>query len=449
MSIVRSIIFVIIMLGVLASLHELAHFWVAKLLKIKVYEVSLFVGPKLLSWKRKGVDFSIRLIPIGAYVRFNEIDEEGYVVESDNPELLVNQPRFKRLLVSLAGPFMNLLIGIITFLVMFGVMSFSSTQIGNPVIGAQTGDVASEYTPGDTIKAINGTKVYTSFDLYFELENDDPGEVMIVTLKSQETGKNYDIELTPVFVQRPMLLIYAGTDTDNNEYHGWYVNSVDEAQNKGNPVLEPGDYVTHINGKAVADEDFNDFIYHLEGQEYLNVTYVRDGVTSEAQIIPEYVDYVSTRGIRTISYTIDSPEHFFSAFGYAAKMPAAIANITIRGIKQIISGQEKAYNLLSGPIGITTMVNDVVKEEEDTTAEKLTTLIMISAVISIALAFSNLLPIPGLDGIQIVFIVVEMVIGHKLSDKAERRLTVAGFIFIILLLILAFISDILRIIFGY
>ena len=70
MSIVRSIIFVVLMLGVLASLHELAHFWVARLLKIKVYEVSLFVGPKLLSWKHKDVKFSIRLIPIGAYVRF-------------------------------------------------------------------------------------------------------------------------------------------------------------------------------------------------------------------------------------------------------------------------------------------------------------------------------------------------------------------------------------------
>ena len=50
MSIVRSIIFVIIMLGVLATLHELGHFWVARLLKIKVFEVSIFVGPKLLSW---------------------------------------------------------------------------------------------------------------------------------------------------------------------------------------------------------------------------------------------------------------------------------------------------------------------------------------------------------------------------------------------------------------
>ncbi len=92
------------------------------------------------------------------------------------------------------------------------------------------------------------------------------------------------------------------------------------------------------------------------------------------------------------------------------------------------------------------MVNDVVAAEEDTVGEKVYVLIMLSAVISIALAFSNLLPIPGLDGIQIIFIVVEMVIGRKLSEKAESVLTVVGFIMIVLLLIFAFISDILRII---
>ena len=76
MSIVRSIIVVILMLGVLATLHELGHFWVAKLLKIKVFEVSIFVGPKLLKWKHKDVDFSVRMIPIGAYVRFSEVDQD-------------------------------------------------------------------------------------------------------------------------------------------------------------------------------------------------------------------------------------------------------------------------------------------------------------------------------------------------------------------------------------
>ena len=448
MSIVRSIIFVVLMLGVLASLHELAHFWVARLLKIKVYEVSLFVGPKLLSWKHKDVKFSIRLIPIGAYVRFNEIDEEGYIVESDNPDLLANQPRFKRLLVSIAGPLMNLILGILIFFVMFLSLGYSTMKIGNPIDGAQTSVVASEYTPGDKIQAVNGVKVYTSFDLSFELDSDDPGEVMTLTLKSQETGEKYDIELTPEFYRKPMLLIYVKT-SDMEEREGWLVDSVDPDQNKGNPVLAAGDIVTHINGKSVDDADFDEYLFNMEEQEYLTVTYIRDGVTSDVQIAPEYVDYVTTRGIRILPQTVDSPASFFEALGYAAKMPASVGNITIRGIKQIISGKEKAYNLLSGPIGITTMVNDVVKEEEDSVADKLITLVMITAVISMALAFSNLLPIPGLDGIQIVFIVVEMVIGHKLSEKAENRLTIAGFIVIILLLILAFTSDILRIIFGY
>ena len=129
-------------------------------------------------------------------------------------------------------------------------------------------------------------------------------------------------------------------------------------------------------------------------------------------------------------------------------MPATIGNISVKGIKDIIAGKEKAYNLVSGPIGITTMVNDVVKDEEDTVSDKLYVLILLSAVISIALAFSNLLPIPGLDGIQIIFIVVEMVIGRRLSDKAEKRLTIVGFVLIIFLVVFAFISDILRIIFG-
>ena len=130
-------------------------------------------------------------------------------------------------------------------------------------------------------------------------------------------------------------------------------------------------------------------------------------------------------------------------------MPASMLNFSIRGIRDAIAGKVKAYNLVSGPIGITSMVNEVVEDEEDSVVEKIYMLIMLSGIISIALAFSNLLPIPGLDGVQILLIVVEMVIGRKLSEKAEARLTVIGFIMIILLLILAFVSDILTIIFGY
>ena len=125
MNIVVSILVVIVVLGVIATVHELAHFFVARLLKIKAFEVSIFVGPKLIKWKRNDVDFSIRLIPVGAYVRFSEVDEQGYVVESDDPALLVNQPRFKRLLVSIAGPLVNLILGIAIFFAMFWATGLS------------------------------------------------------------------------------------------------------------------------------------------------------------------------------------------------------------------------------------------------------------------------------------------------------------------------------------
>ena len=448
MNIVASIIFVLIMLGVLATLHELGHYWVARLLKIKVFEVSIFVGPKLIKWKHKDVDFSIRMIPVGAYVRFTEIDEEGKAVESKDPDLLINQPRIKRLIVALAGPVMNLALGILIFTVMFCATGFTSTHIIKPEAGSQLAAYSDMVGDGDTIKAINGVNVYTSFDLIFELDSSDPSKNLDVTIKSKETGKNYDVTLEPIIRARPMLLITVENKLVTNEYNGWKVYSVSEEQNNGNPVIKPGDYVTHINGKSVDEEDFEDFLYNIT-DDVVTVTYVRDGEVHEDQLVPKYVDTVNSRGITLLNYKVNTAGRFFLALGYAAKMPASIMNISIRGIKDIIAGKVKAYNLVSGPIGITTMVNEVVADEQDTFADKAYVLVMMSAVISIALAFSNLLPIPGLDGIQIVFIVVEMVIGRRLSDKAEARLTVVGFIFIVFLLIFAFVSDILRIIFGY
>lgn len=448
MNIVRSIIIVVLMLGVLASLHELGHFWVARLLKIKVYEVSLFVGPKLIRWKHKGVDFSIRLFPLGAYVRFNEVDEEGYVKQSEDPELLANQPRYKRLIVSLAGPFMNLLLGVLIFAGIFCVTGYVSPNIGNSVDGSQTAAVSTQYTAGDKIVKVNGVRVFSSYDLMFELDSDDNTQDMTLTLKSKETGKFYDITLSPIIRKRPMMLITVESMAEDSEHEGWLVHSVEPEQNGGHPVLKEGDYVTHVDGIYVEDKEFDEHMYSLTEGEII-VTFIRDGVTYNEPLKPEYVDVSNSRGIVLTQNFVHSPVDVFGAFGYAAKMPLTIAVLTVRGTKEIISGKVKAYNLVTGPIGITTMVNDVVKDERDTLAEKVYMLVMLSAIISIAIAFSNLLPIPGLDGIQIILIAVEMIIGRKLSDKAEGILTIVGFVLIVLLLIFAFISDILKIIFGY
>ena len=153
LSIGLSIFIVIIMLGLLVTVHELGHFWVAKLLGIKAYEVSIFVGPQLFHWKGKdGVEYSIRAIPIGAYVRFTDIDEEGNVIESDDPDLLINSPRWKRLIVSIAGPLMNFLLGTLILFGLFSIVSYPTLDLMPAPQGTQLYNT--EYQPFDTIVAV-------------------------------------------------------------------------------------------------------------------------------------------------------------------------------------------------------------------------------------------------------------------------------------------------------
>ena len=92
----------------------------------------------IVKWKnKKGVDFSIRCIPFGAYVLFTQMDENGNAIESDDPQLLVNQPRFKRLLVSLAGPLMNVILGIVIFAALNTATGFTSLDIAKAPDGSQ------------------------------------------------------------------------------------------------------------------------------------------------------------------------------------------------------------------------------------------------------------------------------------------------------------------------
>lgn len=441
-----SIVVVIIMLGVLVTIHELGHYWAASLLKIKVYEVSIFVGPRLIHWKRKGVDYSIRLIPLGAYVRFSDVDENGEAVVSDAPELLVNQPRWKRLLVSLAGPFMNLVLGVLIFAVLYWTTGFTSLDLAPTPEGSQL--ATQEFTVGDTVTAVNGEPVYTYLDFYYLLDNSVPRtEKITLTVKSAETGKKYDVVLNPELKTRPMLGITTYRTVDE-KYHGWEILNVDENQNKGKPVLKIGDYLTHVDGKAVADEDFSEFLESLSEGDTMKLTFVRNGEKMEKECIKTMITYANDRGVRLIGYNADNPQRVFRALGYAAKLPMSVIMLSAKSISDVFKGKEKVYNMVSGPVGVTTVVNDVVGDVDDNVGEKVYMLIVISGIISIGLTFTNLLPIPGLDGVQIILIVVEMVIGKRLSKKAENVINVVGFFLLIALVIFAFASDIIRILVG-
>ena len=454
MEIVISILIIIVILGLLVTVHELGHFFVASWLKIKAFEVSIFVGPKLLQWKRKDVEYTIRAVPLGAYVRFSEFDEEGNVIQDDDPALLINQKRWKRLLVALAGPFMNLILGVLIFMIYFGIGGFMTLNTDAVFPQTQMYYAVSncpEYQEGDLITHVNGKRVYTFLDFGIEAGGFPRDlDVITLTLKSQTTGESYQVLVDPDPVERPMMgFVYDPYVV--NDYNGWFITQTYEDANNGDPVLKPQDYLVAINGVPVIDEEeINEVCNTLTDGETVTFTYVRDGETHEEDsvvntlTVPKYVN----RGIFLQPHKIDSPAEFFNALKTAFKTPISIGRITVSVIQNAISGSVEPYNVVQGPVGLTASVSEVVTQEQVSTSEKAMDLVLYSAIISLGLMYSNMLPIPGLDGNQVILLLVEAIIGRPISKKTENVIAVVGFVILIGLAVFALASDIIRIVVG-
>lgn len=432
-SIIISIAITLIGLGVLAAVHEIGHFLVARAFGIKVYELSIFVGPALFSWRRKDVDYSIRLIPFGAYVRFSDFDEEEQEKDDTDPSSLKNQPRWKRIVVALAGPAMNIILGIIILTLLFSTTGFFSTRQSTVLQGSQV--AMTSVQEGDRVTKINGSGVYTVYDFDAALSLIPYDKPVTLTLKSVDNGKSYEATLTPDIYD---IYILGITRLINEDAEGWRVQSVDPLQNNSNPVLKVNDEVLSVNGVSVLDESITRVIMQSQGQA-LTVRYIRDGVEYESSIVPMMVKQSNPRGI-----IFQEGEGVMEAFFTAVKFPFSMVRLIGLTFEGAISGEIEAYNIVTGPVGITTMVSDVVDAPDVSTNLKAEILFLLLGVISIGLAITNLLPIPGLDGNEIILLLVELIRGKKIGKKAEMVINVIGFGIIILLVFVALLSDIVR-----
>lgn len=429
-----SIVICILGLGILAAVHEIGHFLVARLLKIKVYELSVFVGPKLFSWKKNDIEYYIRLIPLGAYVRFSEIDEETGELKDDNPENLINQARWKRLLVSLAGPAMNVILGIIIFMICFSRFGFLELKQDIVVPGTQV--AGTQIEEGDRILKFNGQRVYCQMDLSYYLNQTSNVDEIRLQMRSAKTGDKYEAVLVPELSEQYMLGITHYADLDEN--NGWKIISVDPSQNEGNPVLKADDSILSVNGIPVDDPSITNVVRESKG-ETLDIRLIRNGEEITIQMRATKIKTSNLRGI----YLQDG-KGFVSCLREAIVFPISFIRISIDALAQAFTGKVAAYDVVSGPVGIASVVSDVVDAPKTDSSEKIEMLLILAGGISVGLAFTNMLPIPGLDGNAIVLTVVEMIRGKKLSRKSEQVINVIGFVMIIGLVIFALVSDIIR-----
>lgn len=188
MTTIWTVIAAILIFCILIFVHELGHFITAKLLKIRVHEFALGMGPKLFSKQKGETLYSVRVFPIGGFCAL-----EGEDTSSEDDRALSNKPAWVKLIVLVAGSFMNILLGFILLLLMFG----TAKQIAVPQVATVAAESAAEacgVLPGDEILKINGKSIHVVGDLYWEKDKLTGEETELVV---RRRGEKKILSITP------------------------------------------------------------------------------------------------------------------------------------------------------------------------------------------------------------------------------------------------------------
>lgn len=432
MSTLLGIVIGILILSVMMIVHELGHFLTGRKLGFKIEEFSVFMGPVLFSWQRQGIKYNIKLLPIGASVKFaGEFSEDG--TQQDDPGHFYNRPKWARAVVIATGPALNLLSGILAFLIMFSVFGYTIPVIAE--VNPETLAYNAGLVPGDRIVQIENDVVNTEMDysyLAMFIGADSP-----LTLKVQAAdGTTRSVVLQPVYTERYRLGINIRMVSGQK---GVLIEGVEADSNNGSPVLLIGDTLLAVNDIAYEDPAFADTIEKTAGQP-IKVTVIRGGQTTDLTMTATRYKDALDRGI-----FFQRQNDFIPAIGQAVQSSWSIVKLTLRSIGMMFAGTLKAQDTLSGPVGVVTLINDVVGQEQ-TASVKIYQLLFMFALISVSLGFMNLLPIPPLDGNHLLLIVVEAIRGKRLSEKAQNLIGLMGFALIILLAAAGLIFDVMRLI---
>lgn len=215
----------LLVFGLIIFVHELGHFLAARATGIRVLEFAMGFGPKLIGWRRKETDYSLRLLPLGGYCKFEGEDES-----SGDPRAFTNAPVWKRFLSIFAGPAMNFVLAYLTLTVFFLAMGILYPA---PVVSYVTPGMTAESAGlqvGDVITAVNGQPVENSESGAVQLVDvisagrpespvvltiDRDGQVLEITVAPQKTEDgSYKIGIVPGVVRHSLggSLIMAGRD---------------------------------------------------------------------------------------------------------------------------------------------------------------------------------------------------------------------------------------------
>ena len=443
----------ILLISIIVGIHELGHFLTARFYDIHVLKFKIGFGKELFSFQdKRNCSYSFGILPLGGYVQMlgeNNPVQEGSEITLVNKKSYLQATPGERAAVTIAGTLAHFILAAFVY---FYLAMVGTTQLTAFVGDVITGSPSEEYgiITKDKILEVDGesVRVFNDINLILSKRIGDTGSIGIKYLRNNEEkivfisvndwlSENDQTAPSVALGIQPFLPPLVGTLQPNGPA---YVHGIKE-----------GDLIQSINNNDISTwQELSKALSDLPNQ-LIDIQILRDQRSQKLML--ETSSYLDEEGVSKgrigilasndlnqwpDEYIVEKKENLFSAVLVGFQDTYRYTLLIISSIGKMISGSISADNL-GGPIQISVLAGSAAK------AGYVTFLSMV-ALLSINLGLLNLLPIPILDGGQLVMIGIEKIKGSPVSDMTLEYSMRVGIVLIVSLMIFAFANDIARLI---
>lgn len=411
-----TIVKLLVIICVVATVHEFGHFIVSKLFKVQVNEFAIGFGPKIFQKKFGSTMYSLRCIPLGGYCAI-----EGEDGQSDSAHSFEKINWYKKILILVAGVVMNAILAIIIFLSIAFSYKTSTTKITSFIPGSVLEQAGVEV--GDTIESINGKKT----TILADISNKDISYGDKVNIKYIHDGQLKEVDLDNTVTKVGNIGIAFKLNKETKET----TNEIDMVSGGGSAVgagIKAGDKILAVNGVNTSSGEEVISIIRENANNELELNIDRKGETLTKKVIPQEKELFSL-GIRSTEVV-------------KTNLKYAICNM-VSDVSRIIGSY---VDLFRGKVGINDMSGIVGIGEVVSKTSGIISFLNLMAMISLAVGVANIMPFPPLDGGKIVIVLFETITRKKVSENVEAIISYIGLGLLMLLTIFVTYKDIIRII---
>jgi regulator of sigma E protease len=447
--VIQTVFMLAVTLGIVVTVHEFGHFWVARRCGVKVLKFSVGFGRAV--WSRQGndgVEYVIGALPLGGYVKM--LDEREAPVNADlKAQAFNNQPPGQRIAIAAAGPLFNFILAVAVYFVLFLVGERGLAPVVGKVAPGSIAEVAG-LEVGQEIVAIDGRNTPTWQAVNFRLLErlGDSGRIEFSVMyppAEQVYTSNAILDRWLAGAEDVDLLGEIGIEPFRPEIPA-VIGGVADDGAAATAGLQVGDELVAIDGLPIADwMGLVSEVKRSPGQERV-LGVLRDGLpmSFSVQIDAVEVDGGTSGRLGVYPAPVEFPPDMIRTLdrGPLEALQAALGRtgslvvFTLDSMKKMIEGLISPKNL-SGPITI-------AKVATATAENGLASYLEFIALLSVSLGVLNLLPIPVLDGGHILYYTIEWIAGRPVPERVQIMGYQIGLFLVTCLMVFALYNDVAR-----